>query len=188
MAISTIAASRRFRRWRDERGFTLIEISLVILIVGVVLTLVVPRLRDPGRAELNSQAHRLQLVFKLLRSEAVLGGVAYRLNFDLDQQRYWVSPHDMGSDIDLDKFAVDIGSLARGTTLDGQVRLTDVSLPAQVGKVAQGQVFTVFYPDGTVEPTVIHLATEREAVTLWVSLSSSRLKNQQGYHDVAYGS
>ncbi len=160
----------------------------MILIVGVVLAMVVPKLRDPGRAELGAQSHRLQLAFKLLRSEAVLGGVGYRLNYDFDQQRYWVSPHDTGAgNVDLAKFAADIGSLASGTKLNGQIRLVDVSLPLSVGKVAQGQIYTVFYPDGTVDPTVIHLASPREAVTLWVSLGSSKLKNQPGYHDVAYG-
>jgi hypothetical protein len=81
--------------------------------MAAVFALVIPRLRDPGRTELEAQSHHLVLAFRLLRSEAVLNGAAYRLNYDLDQQRYWVSPGD--ASIDLAQFARDIGALARGT-------------------------------------------------------------------------
>ena len=193
MPISTIGPGRRgsdAARQRSSRcdgaaGFTLLEITLVILIISVVLALTIPRFRDPGHAELMAQAHRLELTFKLIRSEAVLNNTAYRLNFDLDQQRYWVSPHEAAM-VDLAQFASDIGSLAKGTRLTSAVSISDVSLPTLAGTVLQGQVYTVFYPDGTVDPTVIHLATSKEAYTLWVDLMSSKLKVRPGYGDVSY--
>jgi hypothetical protein len=134
-----------------------------------------------------SQAHRLELAFRLLRSEAVLNGAAYRLNFDLDQQRYWVTPHET-STVDLNDFAADIGSLARGTQLQSEVAMTDVALPMMGAKVAQGQIFTVFYPDGSVDITVIHLATAKEAYTLWFEPRSQKLRSRSGYWDPTYGS
>lgn len=171
------------RRAHGEAGFTLLEISLVVLILGVMLTLLVPRLRDPGRAELDSQARRLMLIFRLLRSEAVLNGFAYRLNYDLDQQRYWATPDDGG---DLADFAKEMGSLARGTQLPAPVGIADVVLPTLVGKVAQGQIYTVFYPDGSVDPTVIHLGNGREAYTLWLNPMNGRLNADRGYQDIEY--
>jgi prepilin-type N-terminal cleavage/methylation domain-containing protein len=194
MPISTAAPSDRGddRQWkrcggwlgRGCSGFTLLEISLVLLIMAVVLALTLPRLRDPGRAELIAQSHRLQLTFRLLRSEAVMNGAAYRLNYDLDQQRYWVTPHEQSAD--LGEFAVDIGSLARGNRLESPVGMTDVVLPTLAGKVAQGQIFTVFYPDGSVDPTVIHLANGHEAYTLWLNPMNGRLQLESGYHEVEY--
>ncbi|MCK6556710.1 GspH/FimT family pseudopilin [Candidatus Binatia bacterium] len=185
MPISTTRAKRLWRRQRGrgEAGFTLLEISLVVLILGVMLTLLLPRLRDPGRAELDAQARRLMLVFRLLRSEAVLNGSAYRLNYDLDQQRYWAMPQEGG---DLMDFARDMGSLARGTQLVAPVGIADVVLPTLVGKVAEGQVYTVFYPDGSVDPTVIHLGNGREAYTLWLNPMNGRLVADRGYQDVEY--
>ena len=141
-------------------GFTLLELSLVLLIIMVVLALTIPRLRDPGRSELAAQAHRLSLTFRLLRSEAALNGYAYRLNYDLDQQRYWVTPHEQGTD--LAEFARDAGSLAQGTRLPSPVGIADVVLPTLAGKIAQGQIYTVFYPDGSIDPTVIHLGNGRD--------------------------
>jgi len=184
MPTSTTAAERC--ALRNDAGFTLLEIALVILIIGVVITLTVPRLRDRGRAEMLSRAHHFELTFRLLRNEAVLNGYAYRLNYDLDQQRYWVTPDEQTS-VDLVQFAADIGKLAHGEQMNGDVLLTDVALPTMVGKVAQGQAFTVFYPDGSVDPTVIHLATPREAYTLWFEPMHARLTGREGYFDPVYG-
>ena len=194
MPISTAAPADRGGRLQCKRpcgdwgvgceGFTLLEISLVLLIMVVVMALIIPRFRDPGRAELMAQSHRLQLTFRLLRSEAILNGVAYRLNYDLDQQRYWVTPHEQSAD--LGEFAQDIGSLARGTRLETPVGIMDVVLPTLAGKIAQGQIYTVFYPDGSVDPTVIHLASPREAYTLWLNPMSGRLQIDPGYRDVEY--
>jgi type II secretion system protein H len=194
MPISTTAPPEigRTRQWIPGQqkgvggasGFTLIELALVLVIMTVVFALVVPRLRDPGRTELDAQAHRLALTFRLLRSEAVLNGNAYRLNYDLDQQRYWVTVAD--ASVDLAQFAHDIGSLARGTKLEHPIGITDVVLPTLAGKIAQGQVYTVFYPDGSVDPTVIHLTNGREASTLWLNPMNGRLNTDPGYREVQY--
>ena len=165
-------------------GFTLLEITLVLVIMSVVFALVIPRLRDPGRAELEAQSHHLVLTFRLLRSEAVLNGSAYQLNYDLDQQRYWVTPGD--ASVDLAQFARDIGMLARGTRLERPVAILDVVLPTLAGKVEQGQIYTVFYPDGSVDPTVIHLANGRDAYTLWLNPMNGRLNMDTGYREVQY--
>jgi type II secretion system protein H len=165
-------------------GFTLLELTLVLLIISVMLALTVPRLRDPGRAEMESHAGRLMQTFRLLRSEAVLNGYAYRLMYDLDQQRYWVMP-DEGS-VDLAEFAEEMGSLARGTQIHEPVAMADVVLPTMAGKVAQGQIYTVFYPDGTVDPTVIHLTNGRSACTLYVNPMNDRLMRADGYQDVNF--
>jgi type II secretion system protein H len=165
-------------------GFTLLEITLVILIVSVMVALTVPRLRDRGRTELESQGRRLAAVFRLVRSEAILSGSAYRVNYDLDAQRYWVTPEDAtlgGAD-----FIDDYRSLANGKVIEYPVGMIDVVLPTLAGKIVEGQIYTVFYPDGSIDPTVIHLATENDASTLWLDPIRSRLRVEWGYHEVSY--
>jgi prepilin-type N-terminal cleavage/methylation domain-containing protein len=188
MPISTAArpstdGGRRRAALGGSAGFTLLEISLVLLIMAVMLTLTLPRLRDPGRAELMAQSKRLVNIFRLLRSEAVLNGYAYRLNYDLNAQRYWVTADESA---DLGDFVRELGPLARGTQLKEPVGIADIVLPTLAGKVNQGQIYTVFYPDGSVDPTVIHLATPREAYTLWLNPMNGRLNVAVGYHDVEY--
>ncbi len=194
MPISTAAPPKpsRARQWLEQHrrdalgssGFTLIELTLVLVIMAAVFALVIPRLRDPGRSELEAQSHHLVLTFRLLRSEAVLNGSAYRLNYDLDEQRYWVTPGD--PEVDLAQFARDVGTLARGTRLEQPVAIVDVVLPTLAGKVSQGQIFTVFYPDGSIDPTVIHLANGRDAYTLWLNPMNGRLNMDSGYREVEY--
>jgi prepilin-type N-terminal cleavage/methylation domain-containing protein len=180
------ATGRVGYRLRKNGGFTLLEISLVLLLLSVVLVVVVPRFRDRSRAELLAHAHRLELTFRFLRNQAVLSGVAYRLHFDLDQQRYWVALDEPGS-MDLLQFASEVGSLARGVSLGDAVFVSDVSLPLEGIKIAQGGIFTLFYPDGSVDPVIIHLATAREVYTLWFDPRSQRLRGRSGYWEPNYG-
>jgi len=190
MATSTTTDSRatscphRASRGSSNAGFTLLEITLVILIISVMLGLILPRFRNQSRTELDAQAHHLILTFRFLRSEAALSGYPYRLIYDLNQQRYWAMPDDPSAD--LAEFAEDMGSLARGTQLHEPVGFADVVLPTLAGKVAQGQIYTVFYPDGTIDPTVIHLTNGQDALTLYVNPMSNRLQLAEGYQEINY--
>ncbi len=168
----------------QDAGFTLLEITLVVLIISVMITLVVPRLRDPGKMEMQAQASRLQKIFRLVRSEAVLNGATYRLNYDLDGERYWVTPDEGGTD--LVDFARSFGSLARGTQIKEPVEIMDVDLPTLAGKIGQGQVFTLFYPDGTIDPTIIHIGDGKTSFTLYVNPMNNRLVLVNSYSNVSY--
>ena len=183
IAANRDGGGRRHTALGGNAGFTLLEISLVLLIMAVVLMLAIPRLRDPGRADLMAQSKRFVNIFRLLRSEAVLNGYAYRLNYDINMQRYWVTADESA---DLGDFVKELGQLARGTQLKEPVGIADVVLPTLAGKVSQGQIYTVFYPDGSIDPTVIHLATPTEAYTLWLNPMNGRLNMVAGYHDVEF--
>ena len=176
----TAALRRRESGRRSQGGFTLIELTLVIAIIAVLLGLAIPRLRDTTATELRSQSHRLAMTFKLVRDEAILQGIPFQLNFDLDQQRYWITSADPlgGSDV----ASSTLGRLARGFSFGRDVGIADVMLPAAGAKVNQGRIYTIFYPDGTVDPTVIHLAsTGNDAYTLHLNPMTSRLEMTQGY-------
>ncbi len=166
------------RAGRRQAGFTLLELTLVIAIIMVMLGLAIPRLRDSSVAELKAQSHRLAMTFKLVRDEAILQGIPFQINFDLDEQRYWITSADpLGGD----NAASTLGRLARGFSLNRDVGIADVMLPAAGAKVNQGRVYTIFYPDGTVDPTVIHLASETQAFTLHLNPMNSRLEMTPGY-------
>lgn len=169
---------------RSQRGFTLLEITLVVAILAIAVGVLVPRLRDPGRSELQAQARRLVMTFRLLRSEAVLHGLPFRLFYDLDAERYWITAED-GSD-PFTQGVGTLGALAKGGAMPASVQITDVAFPMMGAKVSSGQVFTTFYPDGTIDPTVIHLATFKEAHTLFLDPMSSRLNSLPGYSDPRY--
>ncbi|HDZ90866.1 MAG TPA: prepilin-type N-terminal cleavage/methylation domain-containing protein, partial [Deltaproteobacteria bacterium] len=58
--------------FRDKRGYTLIELIVVVLLIGLVLTLTAPRLRDSLLSDdLKSAARRLIGITNDLRNEAI---------------------------------------------------------------------------------------------------------------------
>src|SRR5262249_33877362 len=76
---------------RPNLGFTLLELSLVLFILGLLVAVVVPRLGDLRGARLESSARRLAALVRYLNGEAAFSSQLYRLNYDLDKQAYWVS-------------------------------------------------------------------------------------------------
>ena len=49
------------RRFRGQAGFTLIEIMVVILIIGLLALMVVPRLRGVETIEVGGCGHRREI-------------------------------------------------------------------------------------------------------------------------------
>jgi type II secretion system protein H len=81
--------SAREHNTRDkERGFTLIEIMVVVLIVGLVMKIVLTNVGAwiPESA-LDSQANKFRSWLDFLRSEAKIQGKPYSMELDLDGNR-----------------------------------------------------------------------------------------------------
>lgn len=182
-AAPLIEPRRPGSRLRSAAGFTLIELGLVLLILGVVITLTIPRFQDQSRAQLISQTRQLATTFRFLQHEAILNGRVYRLNYDLDQQRYFVTSAEEGDEVG--GFQQEGGILRRDVALPGTVQISDVDLPALGGKLYEGVAFTQFYPDGYVDPTVVHLDNGQEVYTLYVPDGvNGRAYVQAGYLDL----
>jgi general secretion pathway protein H len=181
--LSDAATADPARRPRSA-GFTLLEIALVLLIIGIVLALAIPRLRSISGAELRGQARRLTNTFRYLRSEAILTGRIYQLRYDLTRERYWVTiATDAG---DLSQAVADTGLLGRAVSLPSPVGISDIVVGG-TQKIQQGLAMTNFYPDGYIDPTVIHIDDGREAFTLYVNALTGRASLAKGYYDVDYG-
>jgi prepilin-type N-terminal cleavage/methylation domain-containing protein len=73
-----------------RRGFTLIEIMAVVLIMGLMMALVLPGLGATSRRELLRQARDLASYLELARQRAVTTGVSHRVLIDLEQGGYFV--------------------------------------------------------------------------------------------------
>jgi prepilin-type N-terminal cleavage/methylation domain-containing protein len=140
-------------RREAQHGFTLIELSIVVLIIAIVTYFAFPRLRSLSGAELSASTRRLAQTTRYLYEEAALRGSVLTLFFDLDQQQYWVAHTEEGTGYPIE----DTDLLARRVALPEGVRITDVDVPG-IGTIAQGLVPARFYPEGYADQALVHLA------------------------------
>ena len=71
-------------------GFTLLELSLVLFIIGLLVMVLLPRFGDIGSARLESSARRLAALVRYVNGEAAFNGHTYRIRYDLREQTYAV--------------------------------------------------------------------------------------------------
>jgi len=180
---TTISTNHPRRRavGRGNAGFTLIEVGVVILILGIIASFVVPNFQNSSHAKLVSHIRRLAVSFRAVRAQAILDGRTYRLVYDLSEHKYWsaIADEREGEEISLQNN----GPLAREVTLPEPIGFLDVVLPLTAGKLYEGVGWTQFYPDGYVDLTVIHLGNEEEAYTLRVDQLSGNVYVTAGYQD-----
>jgi len=160
-------------------GFTLIELSVVLLILGIAASFLAPRLRDPEALALSSSAARLATTARYLYDEAAYQRVPMRLNLDLDRQLYFVTV--LGGDPDAPEFVPARSPLAKPVALPDAVAFRDVVLPA-VGTVTEGTVFAQFSPDGWADPLVVHLRSrDGTDTTMAIEPLTGRTRIAAGY-------
>lgn len=153
-------------------GFTLIELTLVVLIVGILLSIVAPRLSILGGERLDAAARRIAVLISYLHDEAALRGRIYKLSFDLDTGSYRVevqapfaaraAPAGAGLDQDArsgdtaPEFAVRWDPYARSGTLPQGVTLESIATADAVRTSGTTEIY--FLPEDALENVTIRLA------------------------------
>jgi prepilin-type N-terminal cleavage/methylation domain-containing protein len=136
------------------RGFTLLELALVMALIALIAALVLPRLAALRGAALDASARQLAARVRYLREEAALRGQWIRLAVDarrgLVQTAVLVETQSGDAE-----FEPDPNPLFR------TIALPDAIEPELVGPGVQatsdGLPSTLFAPDGFAEPAVLHL-------------------------------
>jgi prepilin-type N-terminal cleavage/methylation domain-containing protein len=73
-----------------QRGFTLIEIMAVVIIIGLMLGLVLPNMAASRASRLRQQAMEVASRIELARERAIITGAEHRVVVDLDEGGYRV--------------------------------------------------------------------------------------------------
>lgn len=141
----------------SERGFTLIELMVVVFLIALFSALVIPRLPDIDAGGSERGARRIAGMTKFLYNEAALTGKEHRLLFDLDHNL--LRPRTLNASQEV----VAVNGLSDETKLPSGVKFLDVKVAGQE-KVSSGAATMTISPSGWLPQTIIHLQNRDQAI------------------------
>lgn len=157
-------------------GYTLIELAVVIVVLGVMALFVIPRLGEMGEANLKRSARHLTGMIRFLRDDAQAKKQIYRLNFDIQNNRYWADVLTITSDRTAE-FKRLRSPLANEAGLSGRTTFREVRAGSH-----PDEPYILFTPDGWVEKTSIHLRDgDGRDFTLLVNPLTGSTELREGY-------
>ncbi len=162
-----------------SKGFTLIELTVIIVILGVMLTLIIPRLGEIGEANLTRRARHLTGMIRFLRDESQATKAVFRLRFDIHEGHYWaeVLQQTGATTVEYRKYSSALGSEG---SLSGQTTFRDVKVAGH-----PDEPYIEFLPNGWVEPATIHLRdSDGKDFSLLVDPLMGRTELRDGYMEV----
>jgi len=158
-------------------GYTLIELSIVVFLIGLMLLIAVPKVRETLFTDpLSSATRRLVGATRELRSLAVRDQVDQILEVNLDQRSYWVYSADMTPEKKEEL-------KTRASRLPGEVKFADIYIAGKDKKTA-GDASIRFFSRGYTDPAVIHLAEGERFMTLVLHPFVNTVETHEKYLDV----
>ena len=138
-------------QWSLNKGFTLLELLVVMTILALTTTLVGLNLHGRERTDLESLARTLVTDLRYVRSRAMIGNIDSEIRFDL-------AAHSYTSDqAQIERF------IPESVTIKLTVDQRDI-------RGSSGRI--VFYPDGSSSGGKIelsHRGQEKEITTTWLN-------------------
>ena len=174
-------------RSKSKKGFTLIELSVVLVIIGLLALILIPNLSNFGKEDIKYFSRKLDGMFQYLYAEATIQRKNFYLNFDLTNNKYWVSTGKVNTEdntVEMVKYSDEF--IKSEYDIPEFVKLEDIDTIAN-GKVSEGKVVVTFYPQGFVDPVTFHLKDKNDnEITLLVLPLTGDLKFYEGYKEFSY--
>jgi prepilin-type N-terminal cleavage/methylation domain-containing protein len=167
-----------------HHGFTLIELSITLFLVGILFFITMPKLGNfLFQTDLNTAVRSLKSAVNILRSKSISSHKFTTLHLDLDQNLYWGAyaiQEDRGENPEAKRVLVLPRRLPEG------IRFLDAA-NINTPKKSLGLLSSTFNPKGALEETIIHLADkDKNVVTVIVNAYTGRFSIFEEYVDVEY--
>lgn len=174
------------------RGFTLIEIMIVLVIIGMVLAVAVPKLAN-SKSKIKDEVKHIAIIAKEVHNVARLENRTYRIVFNMDEKKqrsYWVESAAANATLlsaDQSKKLKDetdpkknLIAKNNGFEVSHSILKDAVKLPKELfidsiefsdGKTVAGEQASIhFFAQGLVQEAAIHLSDHKTLVwTIYIS-------------------
>lgn len=164
----------------SERGFTLIEIIIVIALLVLIATLAAPKLTSAFKISLDKTARQVASTVRDSYNATALTGLVHRMAYDLGKNEFWVERGPPGfvlhtaesqakeeslntwkkkEDIEKEKpkFSLDESIMRKKSSLPRGVKFKDIVTEASEEPITEGIAYTHMFSNGMTEQTLIHL-------------------------------
>lgn len=157
MSISAIIKVLRLLMRKKNSGFTLIETTVVLVIIALLFGLVVPSLSRSRRQEQRAAVRKLSLASRYLLQEAVAQRSLFWLIIDMEKQRWYVEkPKIDYAAGTVERVRYTDRRLAKEYKLPEGIRFVAVET-TEAGRVSSGNAVIRYLPTGFVDPAIIQL-------------------------------
>lgn len=166
--------SLRTSRSRRQRGFTLVELILVMIVIFTLATVVAPRFSDffPS-LQVRKSADQLFAWARKARADAAVTGLRQRLVMDSSKRRYWIE-YEARPIKDPGKFTALSGAW-EAETLPEEIAFETID-GAETDPGNGAKRYIEFRPDGTSSDATVILSNESgDRATLRVEGATSKV-------------
>lgn len=170
-----------------NRGYTLIELTIILILLGIILSFALPKLEKLGEAKLRTATRKLAGTIETLFDEAVLKKKPYKILFDLNKKKYSIiSYKENNTQTENDEFQqLEEEDLLREVYFADGIYIKDIFTPMD-GLASDGYAAIQFYPDGYVERSIIHISDGRKDYTLLTVPLTGKVKVFKGYVEISF--
>lgn len=158
-----------------KKGFTLIEVAMVLLILSILLITAAPRLISfLASSKLETNVSRLAIYLENIRDEAVYKRRILILRCRIEEGNFTLYAPSGEKEK---------GVLMKPFDFPEEIRVLDIHLPGREKK-SIGETLISFFPGGMADSALIHLKdNEDREVTLEISPLSRKVEIHEGYVD-----
>jgi len=162
---------------KKASGFTLLELTIVLFLVGMFSIVAIPRFSHIGEGELQHSARRLSWTIKYLFNEAALSSKEHRIIYNLDNGTY------RSVVLETDGSVLNVERIPEEIKLQQNIHFMDIAVSGR-GTFSQGEITVRILPSGWIEGTTVHLrGEENQILTVAVNSLTGHSETYDGYRE-----